>query len=216
MGIRKNQLCRPIDNLKWHLLNSLCATHSRPFVLAIASCVEGEGTTHTSVGVAQAMTDERRRRVLLIDLDLHGSSLRPMLEKMKDVKVSGSRNPNSPTAWRRIYSLNDNFDVLVFEAQDERNGRAEIHPDTMMRFLNRARRRYDVIILDCPPLSESPCSRILSSKADAMVLVVEASRLRREAVRSAVTNLQRMGTNLIGVVLNKQRLPIPHFLYRRF
>ena len=54
----------------------------------------------------------------------------------------------------------------------------------------------------------------MASKADAGVLVVEAERIRREVIQRSIGTLEDLGANILGVVLNKRRYPIPGFIYR--
>jgi Mrp family chromosome partitioning ATPase len=50
---------------------------------------------------------------------------------------------------------------------------------------------------------------------DAVIVVVESERVRREILSKAVSTLDRSGINIFGVVLNNYRYYLPHWLYKR-
>jgi Mrp family chromosome partitioning ATPase len=75
------------------------------------------------------------------------------------------------------------------------------------------RTRFDLILIDSPPLGISSDSLALVRKADGVILVIEA-----EKTRCIVQNLRdsviSMG-NILGVVFNKQRYYVPGWIYKR-
>jgi len=54
----------------------------------------------------------------------------------------------------------------------------------------------------------------VTAKADGVILVVEAERLRREVVQRSMAILEDTGANVLGVVLNKRKYPIPGMFYK--
>ena len=73
----------------------------------------------------------------------------------------------------------------------------------MNELLEYARRNYDNILFDSPPLDPVGDALILSAMTDRVVLVIHPSRSNRHAVRSAVKQLRGAGANLAGFVFNK-------------
>jgi Mrp family chromosome partitioning ATPase len=51
--------------------------------------------------------------------------------------------------------------------------------------------------------------------ADGVVLVVRSGHTKRPVVSRAVDLLRKSGARVVGTVLNRRRLEIPGFLYRR-
>jgi Mrp family chromosome partitioning ATPase len=74
---------------------------------------------------------------------------------------------------------------------------------------------YDWIVLDGPPVLESPDSATLAAVADGVVIVVQANRTKRPVLIRAVDLLRKAGGRVLGTVLNRRRLEIPEFIYRR-
>jgi len=74
--------------------------------------------------------------------------------------------------------------------------------DAMINFLAELRDRYDIIILDTPPVIAVTDSEILSKHVDGSILVVSADTTEMELLRRA-SELMKQGTHhFIGAVLN--------------
>ncbi len=71
----------------------------------------------------------------------------------------------------------------------------------------------DVIIFDAPALDEGPDTIALAPVTDGTVLVIEAGKERPEALNKAQGTLQRLGSPIIGVVVNRQRAKHRTYFY---
>ena len=65
-----------------------------------------------------------------------------------------------------------------------------------------ARRSYDVVLFDCPPVMAVSEAGIMASLADAVIFVVWAGQTSRKLSQMSVHNLRQRGANLVGCVLN--------------
>ncbi len=74
--------------------------------------------------------------------------------------------------------------------------------EAMIKFLAELRERYDIIILDTPPVIAVTDSEILSKHVDGSILVVSADTTEMELLRRA-SEIMKQGTHhFIGAVLN--------------
>lgn len=96
-------------------------------------------------------------------------------------------------------------DILMGLATDPRN---------WSELLQRLRQRFELILLDTPPLSEWPDGLSLVGAVDGVVLIVEAEATRWQVAQTAREEIQRHGGKLLGVILNKRRFYIPNFIYK--
>jgi len=81
-------------------------------------------------------------------------------------------------------------------------------------FLTRVRGKYRFVVFDLPPVSETSAALRLARLVDGVILVVEAERSRWQSVQRFRDQLLQVKANLLGIVLNKRRFPVPRFLYR--
>ena len=63
--------------------------------------------------------------------------------------------------------------------------------------------RYDLVLIDTPPLLPVSDARLVAPQTDGVVLAISAGSQRPASLRSALEKLDLAGANLIGVVLNQ-------------
>lgn len=77
-----------------------------------------------------------------------------------------------------------------------------LNSQRMVELIQRAKRRYDLVFLDSPPILGVSDGSVLASEVDLTIMVVQHRRFPRamlQRVKQAVINV---GGNLVGVVLN--------------
>jgi protein-tyrosine kinase len=79
----------------------------------------------------------------------------------------------------------------------------------------RFRTNFDLTLIDCPPVTNSPDCLALCPFVDGVVLVVEAENTRWPVAEATKDKIVRAGGNLLGMVLNKRQFHIPEFVYSR-
>ncbi|MBI2153169.1 MAG: SPOR domain-containing protein [Candidatus Rokubacteria bacterium] len=72
----------------------------------------------------------------------------------------------------------------------------------MAEFLRQARQRYDIILLDVPPTLPVTDAVILGSQVDGVILVYQAGKVGRLALKRAKMQMESARANVWGVVLN--------------
>src|SRR5688572_24489176 len=167
-------------------------------IVMIASSVSAEGKTLTSVNLALTLSESYHRRVLLVDGDLR----RPWLHEVFQVQNVGGLNDTLTAREAKIPILQLSKTLSLLTA-----GRPATDPmrvlssERMQRVLQQARGKFDWVLLDTPPITLLSDASLLASKADLVVLVVEAGKTRFEVVQQAVDAVGR--DRIVGVVLNR-------------
>ena len=72
----------------------------------------------------------------------------------------------------------------------------------MQEILQEAKARFDVVLLDSPPLLAVTNAAVLSTMVDGVVLVIRTERTKRDAVRRALGHVRSVRGRLLGAVLN--------------
>jgi Mrp family chromosome partitioning ATPase len=62
-------------------------------------------------------------------------------------------------------------------------------------------------VLDCPPVIGLAETSILASRADAVLVVVNARKVNFDRLVQGITQLRTSGANVVGIVLNRVRRP---------
>ncbi len=171
-----------------------------PFVTTVTSPGSGEGKSFISAALARSFA-EAGRRTLIIDGDtrrgvLHqtfGLSRKPGL---LDV-LSGHA-----TIEQAVQRVPDREVDFIGGGRRMSAGPELLASAAMVRLLASLRERYQVIIIDSPPLGAGVDPLVLASLAGSMVLVLRNGVSDRELAESKVTELRRVPTRLLGAVLN--------------
>ena len=88
-------------------------------------------------------------------------------------------------------------------------------PAVMRTVIERCAGGFHYVLIDGPPVLESPDSAPLSAVVDGVVLVVQAGRTKRPVMVRATDLLHKAGARVLGSLLNRRVLEIPGFIYRR-
>jgi Mrp family chromosome partitioning ATPase len=170
-----------------------------PRVVMFASSQGGEGTTSVLLQFGLTLARDPERQVLLVDVHAR----RPALEF--DEPAIGARGDS-------ISRAPGNLDVLPLTS---RTSTALWTPSALREWIDQSASRYDWVLLDGPPVLESPEASGFGAIADGVVLVVQAGRTKKPVLARSAEVLRKSGARTLGTVLNRRRLEIPGFIYRR-
>ncbi|WP_218081561.1 GumC family protein [Anthocerotibacter panamensis] len=169
--------------------------------LAVCSWGQDEGCSSVAANLAW-LEIQAGRRVLLIDA---GGSVPGQMEFWqfnRSVKTSAARF-GADTPWQGLLGeVLPGLDILPC-------GNLHAYKDWLV-LLARAREHYDVILLDCPPVSYGPKATLLASLSDGVLWVTCPERLGRRGAQTAAEHLRTWGTRLLGqVVLGSKNPSLP-------
>jgi uncharacterized protein involved in exopolysaccharide biosynthesis/Mrp family chromosome partitioning ATPase len=167
----------------------------RAQVVLVTSSVPAEGKTTFSVSLA-AHVGREGGRALLIDCDLHNPSVATELRL-----AQASSGPEQTTLTKDVLP---GVDVLVFKRSAE--PRVGGMADTLRLLLADARSRYDLIVLDTPPVLAFADAPILSMQVDGVIMVVRWRHTPVTAVSSALGALRAYGVRVVGGVVTRVKL----------
>ena len=94
------------------------------------------------------------------------------------------------------------LDVMVC-GQIPPNPSELLQSQAMEMLLLDLRTRYDVVILDAPPLLPVTDAALLATRADGAVVVVSHGRTTRDQLSTAIERLDSVGATTLGVVVNQ-------------
>ena len=73
----------------------------------------------------------------------------------------------------------------------------------MSELLDRLRSKYDMVLVDSPPLLLVADAALTAAQVDAVVVVVDGLRTRSSSLQAALDTLQKAQRNVLGVIINK-------------
>ena len=197
-GTSTIQALEALREIRLNLAHSLAGQH--PMVLAITSPGSGDGKTFISCNLALACTNAGQR-TLIIDGDTRRGELHRLL--------GASRSPGLTDYLRGEVSMS-----AVLQSTDHSGltfigcgTRREAAPNllgnaAMEELLSTARRNYDVVLIDCPPLAAGVDPYLLGTLTGNIMLVLRTGRTDRALTEAKLQVLDRLPVQLAGAVLN--------------
>lgn len=171
--------------------------------LGVVSAVNGEGKTVTAINLALNMAAEPNQTVLLLDLDLRRPAVARTLGLNAERGLESWFGGDEPT--RNVcYGIEGIERLHVLPTLAPVNGSSEVLAGLSTRkLLNELKGRDPgrLLVIDLPPVLLSDDALMVAPLLDAVVLVVNERRTRREDV---VRTIDLLGnTRIIGTVLNR-------------
>lgn len=165
--------------------------------LMLTSSSAGEGKTLLSVNLAYSLSQLENTRILLIDADLR----RPAVSKFLSARTQfglGDFLKGSVTFADICYEVSKSLDVIP--AGNPIEDSAELLPGQRMQaLLAEASARYDLVLLDAPPVFPIADAQVLVGMVDTAALVVRADANSYEL---AVEAAEILKPKCIGTILN--------------
>jgi capsular exopolysaccharide synthesis family protein len=174
----------------------------RGTIVAVTSASRGDGKTTTAINLAGALAQAPSVRVLLVDADLRSPAIGARLA-LDPADVGGLADaisrPDVPLA--RVIRARPPFNLSVLTAGPPPSSPYEaLRSRWLGELLEEARRQFDFVILDTPPLLPVPDCRVLEPWVDGFLLVVAAHRTPRPLVEEALQVLA--SGKVLGIVFN--------------
>lgn len=176
-------------------------TTKKSKVIVVTSSVPGEGKSTTAMNLAAALATAGSR-VLLIDADLRRPSVASYMG-MEGRAGLTSVLIGSADAYDVVQPWRDTSLHIMPSGRIPPNPSELLGSERMEELLTELSQRYDMVLLDSPPMLPVTDATVLTRIADGALLVVGAGRAHRGQVEESLSTLSTAGARLFGVVLNK-------------
>jgi len=173
-------------------------------VVMITSALVGEGKTLTAANIALTLSQSYQKNVLLADADLR----RPSLQNLFGIRQGEGLTEGLTAETERpvpVHQVSPRLGILQ-AGRPTSDPIAALTSDRMRRLIEEARKNFDWVILDTPPVALLTDASLVSSMTDGVIIVVKAGHTSYELVERAVGAIGRERT--LGIVLNHAELPV--------
>ncbi|MFH1279718.1 MAG: CpsD/CapB family tyrosine-protein kinase [Candidatus Eisenbacteria bacterium] len=178
--------------------------------LMVTSSKHEEGKTTTAAFLAVTVARQEGGRVLLVDMDLHRPQVHHMFSLPLDPGVSeifqGRETIERATRETGLPGLH-----VVTSGSMVRHPSALFEPERIREFLREVSSRFDLVILDAPPLLPVTDTMVLSMEVAAVLFVIMAGKTPRDVVTRGKEILRDVNAPLAGVVINNSKGVLPYY-----
>lgn len=184
-------------SLRTNLMYTGCAEKCPVYAITGSSANVGKTLSCANLAISYAQIG---KKTLIIDLDMRMPSQHKALglENKEGVSSYLAGVSNEPKFMNTEY---ENLSVMVV-------GRTPPDPTELLnskRFsllLDKAREIFDVIFLDVPPVGVMSDASIIAKDVTGYILVMEAGVSNRRELAQAISTIEKVNGNILGIVLN--------------
>jgi succinoglycan biosynthesis transport protein ExoP len=170
-----------------------------PKVIVLTSPGAGEGKSTVAFNLGWVFW-ETGRRTLLVDADLRRPALHRAFQIPNEVGLVDLLRQN--LEWQEVArTAKEGIDFIPSGIEPSNPG-ALLSSRHMRRMLEFVRGRFDLVLLDSPPVLAVSDNLALASQVDGIVLVVRSGLTKRRSLLRARAQLDRIRGHVIGVVVN--------------
>jgi polysaccharide biosynthesis transport protein len=172
-----------------------------PKIVVVTSSVPEEGKSVFSVSLARSVA-RSGGRALLIDCDLRHPTLSGLLGEPKGADLVALFGEGADIS--QLIQVDDQSSLHYIPTRGgTANPQDLLGSQHMKNFLESMRARYDLIVLDAPPVLAVTDALVLSHAADATLFMIRWEKTPRPVALGALKLLQTQGRHLAGVVLTR-------------
>ena len=169
-------------------------------VITVTSSLPGEGKTTTACNLALSLA-QSGQQVALVEGDLRRPEVAGTFGLEQQVGLTTVLVGRVTLDEALQPTTTPGLDVLASGALPP-NPAEIIQTGAMESLVQDLRRRYDVVLIDAPPLLPVADAALLAMLSDGALLVVRHGRTGHDQVRAAVERLSNVGARLFGTVLS--------------
>lgn len=169
--------------------------------LVMTSALAGEGKTTLAIGLAMS-AGRLHQRVLLIDADLRRPNLHRQLNLSNEQGLSTLLANEMPIEDSDDIPISANYhNISILTAGPAPSDPAKLLSSRRMGELMTAfEQRYDLVLLDCPPVLGIVDTILTASFCGGVLLVGRIGQVTRTELNQATATLSKL--NVIGIVAN--------------
>ena len=168
-------------------------------VINMTSANPSEGKTVTCINVATVYS-QMEKKVLLIDMDLR----KPKIHRAFDISNSGgvSGYIMDKNLKNNVQEINLFLHIMVAGEKVPFPSEA-LGSQIVKDMMDEIRKEYDIVVIDCPPMTAVTDASIISNFSDGTVFVLASRSTNRDMARKSLKLLKDHGANVLGAVLTR-------------
>ncbi len=172
-------------------------------VVAVTSSIPNEGKSEVSFRMAQSFAEDGKN-VLYIDADIRKSVTIARYDVDKETKgLSHYLSGQTKNLDDVIYETNIENMSAIFTGAKAPNPAELLGRPKFANMIESLRERFDMIVIDCPPLGSVIDAVLVAKNCDGTILVIESDNVSYKVVQNVKKQLDQSECKILGVILNK-------------
>lgn len=170
--------------------------------ISITSCFPNEGKSSVSRNLAINFA-KAGKKVLLIDADMRKSITMGTVTAEGEIFGLSHLLSGQAELDDVIYSSRNNENLyVIFTGSFPPNPSELLSGERFNKLIQEARKCFDYVIVDTPPLGAVIDAAVVSSVCDGAIIVIRANKTSYKDVKAVKTQLEKANCKILGTVLN--------------
>lgn len=186
-------------------------------VINAVSTVPSEGKTEvlTNLALSFALLE---KKVILVDCDLRKPKVHKNFGLCRSIGVSdiiiSKNNLNYKDAIQTYTNKKNNVSIDILAAGSKVSNPSElINSKSFSNLIQNLKGEYDLVLIDCPPISSMTDGMLVSYLSDGTIYVIESERTDYQVIKSCLEELKSNKAFILGAVLTKVNIKNQKKLY---
>lgn len=202
-------------SIKTALLFTSRDRQKKTFVITSPVASDGKSLTAYNLGVSFA---QGGLRTLVVDADLRRSSQHKLFGKERTPGLTDYLHGKTTLDEAIVSGPIVNF-YLMPSGMRVSNPAELLSSHLMEAFFREAETRYDMILVDTPPITPCMDSRHLATIAGGMIVIVRAEATKLNVIEHSISLCSRVNAEILGVLVNHAAFRYGYgyyYLYQRY
>jgi capsular exopolysaccharide synthesis family protein len=170
-------------------------------VILVTSSVHGEGKSVSSINLALSLAQQQGMRVLLIDADLRASAMERWLGLETQEKGLSTALTDGGSLDGLLVPIAEGKLWLLPAGPIPDQPAELLDSSNMKRLIEAARKQFDMVVIDSPPVLPVADPGILGRLVDGVVLVVRSGKTQRGTLEKTKGLLKQTHAKMLGCLL---------------
>lgn len=205
------------SNLRFLIMRQSSDGNMKAFL--ITSAIKGEGKSFISAALAIAFA-QTGKQVVVVDADLRKPDLYKYLGVDESIGLANVLRDTASLDQALKETQVPNLQLLpagVLPKGNDSVTPAELFSsEAMQHLLQRLRERFDLVLIDTPPMMAVTDPSILAPMVDGVLFVVELGHVTKTALQEVKEQLELAQAKILGVVINKASRKRGYDYYRDY
>ena len=166
-------------------------------VLTSPGAGEEKSTTCANLGVVLA---QAKKNTLIVDCDFHNPTMHDFFGLSNDLGVADVMEGRN--AAQEVWQETPEGLKVIPTGSVKPDPAGHLVHGRFADFLEEARKEFDHVLVDAPPMgSGSDAAILLSLQSDGVLLVLDSRKTRKESVRRSMHAFRTVGATVLGTVM---------------
>jgi len=199
----KSVVSESLKAIRTNLLFSAVDEKLKTVLITSANSVEGKSFISANLAITFSQNNQK---VLIVDCDLRRGRIHEIFQINNDIGLSNLLLENDKIIKKYIKQTEiEHLDVLTMGVTPP-NPSELLGSKKFTNFLEKAKKDYDLVIIDSPPVNSVSDALNIANQVNAILLVAAHSKTKNNDLDQAIKHINNVGGKIAGIVINQKKI----------